>query len=131
MRFLCVLVVVCSALVGCAINPYTVERGVPGKSVEAIYKCAVGQANKLGYSLSQADKNTGFFKADKSFTPGFGSFGWGDKIRYELSLLITEQAGNNNTKLNVSANKYVNGKQENTSSDLEGDVDAIVRTCSN
>ena len=131
MRFLCVLVVVCGALVGCAVNPYTAERGVPGKSVEAVYKCVVGQANRLGYALSQADKSTGFFKADKSFIPGMTSFSWGDKMRYELTLLITESAGDNGTKINITANKYRNGKQENTSSDLEGDADAIVRACSN
>ena len=130
MRFVCALVVVCGALVGCSVTPYTVERGIAGKGVDAVYKCAVGQANRLGYSLSQADKNTGFFKADKSFTQGFG-LGWGDKLRYELALLITEQAGGNNAKLNVTANRYKDGKQENVSKDLEGDVEAIVRACSN
>jgi len=130
MRFVGVLVAFCcAALVGCAVNPYTVERGVAGKSVEPVYKCAVTQANRLGYSLSQADKSTGFFKADKTFTPGFG-LSWGDKMRYELAVLVAEQGGDLNAKLTVTATKYKNGKQENVSSDLQGDVDAIVRACS-
>ncbi len=125
----CLSVVVCGALAGCSVQPYKVERGVAEKTTEVVYKCAVGQANKLGYALSQADKSTGFFKADRAFSPGFG-FGWGDKLRYELAVLITEQAGGGGTKINATASRFKDGKQENATKDLEGEVDTIIRACS-
>src|SRR4051812_24456941 len=111
MRSICTLVVLCAALAGCSVNPYTLERAAPGRTVEAVYKCAVGQASRLGYTLSLADKDTGVFKADKQFTPGFGSGNWGHKMRHELAFVVSQQVGADNTKVNVTASRFNDGKQ--------------------
>lgn len=121
---------VCGALAGCAVHPYQSARVVPGKSVEATYKCAIGQANMLGYSIAQGDKDTGFFKAEKAFTPGIASWDWNQAMKHELAVLVTEQTGGG-AKISLTASRYKNGSLEKIGKYLKTDADTIVRACSN
>lgn len=122
------MICVAGLLAGCAVHPYKADQVAPGKSVDIAYKCSMGQANILGYSISHGDKSTGFFKAEKAFTPGIASWDWGNAIKHELAVLIAEQPGGS-AKINVTASRYNNGKLEKTSEDLKADADTIISAC--
>lgn len=69
-------------------QPYKVAHVAPTTMPEAVYLCALSYATSAGYTVDQANKDSGFFKASRSERKGASSIHWGETINEELSVLV-------------------------------------------
>jgi hypothetical protein len=77
-------------LVGCAtVEPLRITRAASGRAPE-VYDCALREVSGLGYILENANKDSGFFKATRSYVPAFPSPYWPTTLVDEMTVLITE-----------------------------------------
>ncbi len=130
-RVFTALLVVATA--GCAtVQPYKVSAPVQS-SAEVAYKCALGQVTSLGYTLEQASKESGFFKAEKNFVPGPGSINWGVPITFEITVLVAEDvSGTPNLQVTGATGKGAsrNMRLVETSPDVKAHMQQIISACS-
>lgn len=117
---------------GCAtVQPHKISAPV-ASGADAAYKCALGQVTSLGYTLEQASKESGFFKAEKNFVPGPGSINWGVPITFEITVLVAEDAAGTTTlQLTGATGKGAskNMRLVQTSPEVKDHMQQIVSAC--
>lgn len=80
---------------GCAtVTPFKQTIVAHGETVDEAYNCAIGQIGSLGCTMENADRTSGFFKAEKNFVPGPASINWGVPITFELTVFVSARKDN-------------------------------------
>jgi hypothetical protein len=120
-------------LTRCAtVQPYKVSTRVSGLTTDEVYRCALAQATGLGYTAEQADRESGFFKAEKNFVPGPASINWGVPITFALTVLVAEDtAGHPSLQITGATGKGAsrNMRLVETSEEVRGHADQIIKAC--
>jgi len=129
------LIVLLSALsvLGCAsVTPYKTQRPAPTSSTEALYSCAASLVSSFGYTVEQASKESGFFKADRSERKGASSIHWGATLNEELTVFILSVPGQPPTLQVTAASNYSSGRNlrlVDPSEQTKAEADKIIATC--
>lgn len=123
-----------SALIlsACAAQPYRVVHVAPTSDAGAIYTCALGLATSLGYTAAQANKDSGFFKVERSQRKGPSSIHWGETVNEELTVLVLTVPNQPPTlQVTAAANSSFGRNARLLEPTAEGKADAekLIQTC--
>lgn len=123
--------VVAFLLVGCAAQPYKTSRPAPTTTPDAIYSCALNLVNSLGYTMEQANKDSGFFKAERSQRKGPSSIHWGETINEELTVVVLSGTAPPTLQVTAAANSSSGRNQRmlDPTKETKDDADRIVASC--
>jgi hypothetical protein len=117
-------------LMSCAtVTPYKVARPITGNAMD-VYNCALGVAMSKGYTLTQASKDSGFFKAERSFRAGANSIRWGAMMSDEMTVLVMT-SGSSSLQVTAASgmNLSRNARLVDTSPEAKADADTIAASC--
>ncbi len=123
----------CLLLLGCAtVEPLRMTSAAEGRPVE-VYDCALREVSSLNCILENANRESGFFKATRSYVPAFPSPYWPGTLVDELTVLITEDPGSKRPILQVSAasgrNVGRNARLVQTSPEVTAHAKKVIATC--
>jgi hypothetical protein len=95
---------------GCAaVQPFKVSHA-SSSPPEQIYNCAIGLATSFGYTVEQANKDSGFFKAERTERKGASSIHWGATLNEELTVLVLSLPDQQSTVQVTAASNYSGGR---------------------
>jgi hypothetical protein len=112
--------------------PYKVAHVAPTATPEATYLCALSFATSAGYTVEQANKDSGFFKAIRSERKGASSIYWGATINEELSVLvlaIPNQAPQLQVTAAANSSTGRNARLLDPTPEARADADKILAAC--
>ena len=129
LKVLPILAVGALLFAACAsVTPYKVSK--PVNSASEVYNCALSLATAKGYTPTQANRDSGFFKAERSYRAGAKSIHWGATMADELTVLVMTSGS---PSLQVTAasgmNLSRNARLVDTSTEAKADADAILAGC--
>jgi hypothetical protein len=129
-KAVCVIVVL---LTGCAsVQPYKVSKTAPSATPDSIFACAASMVTSFGYTMEQANKESAFFKAERSERKGASSIHWGATLNEELTVFILSVTGQPPTLQVTAASNYSGGRNTrlvDPSDQSRSEADKIVAAC--
>src|SRR5438067_10435602 len=130
LKAICLMVIV---LAGCAsVQPYKVSKPAPSATPESIFACAASLVTSFGYTMEQANKESAFFKAERSERKGASSIHWGATLNEELTVFILTVPVQPPTLQVTAASNYSGGRNTrlvDPSDQSRSEADKIVAAC--